>query len=107
MNKFYFINNTLKYNKNLSHGQDIKQTGFEYDIIIRGIIFKDIKTIYLRINDFTYYFGIKQKRLQYQFNKNLKTCENYLKRNFKDFKLYDSYTINKLPYELQKEILNT
>jgi hypothetical protein len=105
--KFYFTDNTLTYNKSISHACDIRQSGQKYDIIIRGIIYPREKIIYLRLNDFTFYFGIEQKKLQYQFNKNLTACEIYLKKHFKSYQVYNSYSIAKLPLNIQKEILNT
>ena len=106
MNKFIYTRETGFKNTPYNHGCYIN--GIDYDIVIRGIMFKDIRIIYLRINDFSVYQDkLQAKKAEYQFDNNLKACESYLRKNFKDFKLYDSYTINKLPYKLQDEILNT
>ena len=105
MKKFYFTDNTLRYNRGISHACDIKQLGFRYDIIVRGIIYEKEKIIYLRINDLAYYYGIEQKKAVYQFNNNLQHCKAYLKNKFRRYSIFDSYTINKLPERLQKDIL--
>ena len=107
MKKFYFVDNILRYNKSISHACDIRKSGFKYDIIIRGIIYDKEKIIYLRLNDFTFYFGIEQKKAVYQFKNNLRACEYYLKNNFTRYKIFDSLSINKLPLQLQKDILST
>lgn len=106
MRKFYFTNNTFK-NCGVSHACDIKRTGAKYDVIVRGIILDREKVIYLRINNFSLYFGIEQKKAEYNFKNNFGACEGYLRRNFKGYKVLDSFSINKLPLQLQKDILNS
>ena len=103
--KFIFYNGIFK-NSPYCHANYIRQKNIIYDTVIRGIILEDIKTIYLRINDLTFYNGLEFKKIDYQFNKNLTDCKNYLKENFTDFKIYDSYSINLLPKEVERYVLS-
>lgn len=106
MDKFIYNKGTFKYT-GVSHAYDIKQTGFAYDVIIRGIVIDKPRIVYIRLNDFSIYQGIEYKRVMYQFKNNLKDCQDYIKNNFKGFRLFDSLSINKLPLQLQRDILNT
>jgi len=106
MNKFIYSKGNFKYTGS-SHACDIKQTGSAYDVIIRGIILKKPKAVYIRLNDFTIYQGLEYKKVEYQFKNNLKACEAYLKKNFKKYRVYDSLSINKLSYNTQRDILNS
>lgn len=104
MKKYTYINNKFIYTP-YNHALHIKKIGL-YDTAIRLIIYDDIKLIYIRLNDFSYDNSLELKKLCYQFNKNLKACIGYLNANFKDYKIYDSYSINKLDYSLKRQILS-
>ena len=105
MNKYTFINNRLKPTP-YSHANYIKRE--EYDIAVRLIILDKERIIYIRINEFDkIYQGLEYKKVEYQFEQNLKACEAYLHRKFKKYRVYDSYSINKLQENLQREILNS
>lgn len=106
MDKFIYDKNNFRYT-GASHTCDIKQTGFAYDVIVRGIIIKKPKIVYIRLNDFSIYQGIEYKKVIYQFKNNLRTCQNYIRNNFRGYKIFDSLSINKLPDRVQKDILNT
>jgi len=79
----------------------------KYDTFIRLIIFEKERLIYIRINDFSHYQGLEYKQVKYQWDKNLRACEAYLKSDYKKYRLYDSYSINELTDRLQKDILNS
>jgi len=105
MNKFAFVNNELKATP-YSHAQYIKRE--DYDISIRLIIFDKERIIYIRINEFNkIYQGLEYKKVEYQFKKNLRACEAYLKRKFKGYRIYNSYSIYELADSLQSDILNS
>lgn len=106
MKKFIYLKDTFKYT-GASHACDIKQTGFDFDKVIRGIIFDKPKIVYIRLNDFSIYQGVEYKKIQYQFKNTLQGCKGYLKKNFRRYRVYDSLSITKLPQELQDEILNS
>lgn len=103
MNKYTFINGRLIYTP-FCHACGIKSS--DYDIAVRVIIFDNLKVIYIRINDFSVFQGFEYKQVQYKFNSNLRVCESYLKRQYKKHKIYNSYSINELPLQTQKDILN-
>ena len=105
MNKFTFLNNSLKSTP-YCHANYIKRE--EYDVAIRIIILDKERIIYIRINEFDkLYQGLEYKKVEYQFKTNLRACEAYLKRNFKKYLVYDSYSINELTDRLQRDILNS
>ena len=105
MSKHTFVNNKLK-NTPYCHANYIKRE--EYDIAVRLIILDKERIIYIRINEFDkLYQGLEYKKVQYQFEQNLKACEAYLKRNYKKYKVYDSYSIYELTDRLQRDILNS
>lgn len=106
MQKFIYLNDNFKYT-GASHACDIKQTGFDFDKVIRGIIFDKPKIVYIRLNDFSIYQGIEYKRIKYQFKNTLQGCKTYLRKNFRRYRVYDSLTISKLPERLQRDILNS
>ena len=104
MEKYIFKDKKLRHTP-YNHACYIKGG---YDITIRLIILDKERIIYIRINEFDkLYQGLEYKKVQYQFEQNLKACEAYLKRNYKKHKIYDSYSINELQYQLQKDILNS
>lgn len=105
MNKYTFINNRLKTTP-YSHANYIKRE--EYDVAVRLIILDKERIIYIRINEFgKIYQGLEYKKVEYQFERNLRACEAYLKRKFKKYKVYNSYNINELEYQLQRDILTS
>lgn len=106
MTKYTFIDKKLIHTP-YNHASGIKSSGIDYDVAVRLIILDKPKAVYIRINDLTIYQGIEYKRVDYAFNQNLKACEAYLKRNYKKYKVYTSYTINRLPLQLQRDILNS
>ncbi len=73
----------------------------KYGETIRGIVYKDKKIIYLRINNL---FGESLKTIC-NFFSNFLACVKYTKQHYKGYKIRCSYTINTLPYDLKKEIL--
>ena len=103
MNKYIFKDDKLTATP-YNHACSIKE---DYDITVRLIILDKERLIYIRINDLSPYQGLEYKRVTYRFNKNLRACEAYLRREFKGYRIYDSYSINELPYQLQKDILNS
>ena len=105
MNKYIFKENRLIHTP-YCHADSIAR-GRDYDISIRIIIFDKQKIIYVRINDLSIYQGLEYKQIEYQFNNNLRACEAYLKRNYKKYRVYDSYSINELQDRLQRDILNS
>jgi len=105
MNKFIYHNNKLT-NTPYNHAYNIKRLNLQYDVIVRGIIDNNKHIIYIRINDLSIYQGIEYKRVYNQFEHNLKDCISYLKHNYKKYKIYNSYTINKLDITTRKELLN-
>jgi hypothetical protein len=90
-----------------NHGIYIKDN---YDTTIRGIIFDNIKIVYLRLNDFAYskevniLQGIRQENIFYN---NLKKCILHLKTHYKKYKIYTSDTIKKLDSDIQQDILTS
>lgn len=105
MDKYTFTNNRLKPTP-YCHANYIKRE--EYDIAVRLIILEKERIIYIRINEFDkIYQGLEYKKVEYQFEQNLKACEAYLKKNFKKYLVYDSYSINELTDRLQRDILNS
>lgn len=104
MTKYIFIENKLKATP-YCHANYIK--GKDYDIIVRLIILEKERLIYIRINDFSWGYGLENKRAEYQFNENLRACEAYLERNYKKYKIYDSYSINELRENIREDILNS
>ena len=107
MNKYIFINNKLTSTP-YCHANYIQHNCGDYDITVRLIILDKERLIYIRINNFDkLYYGLEARQIQYKFDQNLKTCEAYLERNYKKYKIYNSYNINELQYQLQKDILNS
>lgn len=104
MDKYTFIDNRLVYSR-YCHADDIEAKN--YDTAIRLIIFDKKKIIYIRINDFTYSYGLERKQLEYKFKQNLRTCKAYLKSKYRKYNIYDSFTIGKLPSRLQRDVLST
>ena len=104
MEKYIFKNNRLKHTP-YNHACYIKG---DYDITVRLIILDKERIIYIRINNFDrLYQGLEYKQIEYKFEQNLKACEAYLKRNYKKYNIYDSYSINELPDRIQRDILNS
>jgi len=104
--KFNFKNEKIWY-AGYNHASSIKK---DYDITVRGIIFKNEKIIYIRLNDFVYIKSnnpLQGRRQEAAFNRNLDGCIAYLKAIYKGYKIYTSLTINKLDYELRRYILST
>jgi len=106
MTKYTFIDNKLIFTP-YSHATSIKSSGIDYDTAVRLIILDRPKAVYIRINDLTAYQGLEFKQVEYKFEQNLKACEAYLRRHYKNYRLYDSYTINSLPDRIQRDILNS
>ena len=105
MDKYTFLNNELKPTP-YCHANYIKRE--DYDTAIRLIILDKERIIYIRINEIDELFqGLECKKFKYQFERNLQACEAYLKRKFKKYRVYDSYSINELQGNLQREILNS
>lgn len=105
MTKYIFAKNKLTVTP-YCHAYGIETK--EYDIAVRLIIFEKERIIYIRINEFNkLYIGLKYRKVEYQFNKNLQNCETYLERNYKRYKVYNSYSINELPDQIQRDILNS
>jgi hypothetical protein len=105
MDKYAYINNELTATP-YSHANYIKQE--DYDVAVRLIILDKEKIIYIRINEFdSLYQGLEYKKVEYKFKQNLKACEAYLERNYRKYRIYNSYNINELQYQLQKDILNS
>ena len=105
--KFIYINNTLQFIEGYSHAQAISKN-LNYDLVIRGFIFEDIKAFYIRINDFSYvYNSLEFKRMEYQFAQNLKACKDYIQELYPCYVIYDSQDIlrGKCPGIIEKEIL--
>lgn len=104
MNKYSFINNKLTATP-YSHANYVKRE--DYDITVRLIILEKERIIYIRINDFSPYQGLEYKQVEYRFNENLRACEAYLRRNYKKYKVYNSYSIKELQENIQRDILNS
>ncbi len=100
--KFSYNKGELEYTP-YCHALHIKS---DYDITVRGIVYQKEKIIYIRINDLSVYQGLEYKKIDYNFNKNLQECISHFKRNYTGYKIYTSYTINKLSYELKQEVLS-
>ena len=63
----------------------------DYNITVRGFIFYDRKLIYIRIN----------QDIEKLYERNLKNCLKYLRKEYPRYKIYDSYQINKIPEDMR------